>query len=174
MFDKILKRSSWTDVVISMIFVVLGLLIIAKPYETLNAISIILGILFGAMGVLKLVEYYYSDDREDYLLCVALIFVIFGVVIGFASEAVMDFFRVILGLWIVATGIMDFQTILMWKEVKSPYWTATLLFSLLIMLAGIMVMINQGIVITTIGIVIVLYGLLDIVDRIIFICKIKD
>ena len=69
MFERILKRSSWTDIVISIIFVLFGILLIAKPEDTLGAISIILGILFMAMGVLKLVEYYTSEEREDYLLC---------------------------------------------------------------------------------------------------------
>ena len=38
MFEKILKRSSWTDIVISLIFVLFGVLFIVKPDETLNAI----------------------------------------------------------------------------------------------------------------------------------------
>ena len=76
MFEKLLKRSSWTDIVISLIFVLLGILLIAKPDETVAAISMIFGILFIAIGVLKLVEYYTSDTRTDYLLTIALIAVI--------------------------------------------------------------------------------------------------
>lgn len=174
MFEKFLKRSSWTDIVISIIFVLLGTLLIAKPNETVDAISMILGIVFTAMGVLKLVEYYTSDTKEDYLLLVALIAVIFGVVIIFASDAILSFFRVILGIWIIAVGVMDFQTTLVWKEVKSPYWTAALLFSILMMFAGIVILISKDIVITTMGIIIVVYAVLDIVDRIIFMRKIND
>lgn len=174
MFEKFLKRSSWTDIVISIIFVLLGILLIAKPNETVDAISMILGIVFIAMGVLKLVEYYTSDTKEDYLLSIALIAVIFGVVIIFASDAILSLFRVILGIWIIATGVMDFQTTLIWKEVKSPYWTAALLFSILMMFAGIIILISKDIIITTMGIIIVVYAVLDIVDRIIFMRKIND
>ena len=39
MFEKFLKRSSWTDIVISIIFVLFGVLLIAKPDQTLSAIS---------------------------------------------------------------------------------------------------------------------------------------
>ena len=174
MFEKFLKRSSWTDIVISIIFVLFGVLLIAKPDETVGAISIILGIVFIAMGVLKLVEYYTSDTKEDWLLTVALITVILGVVILFASDAILSLFRVIVGIWIIATGIMDFQTTLVWKEVKSPYWTAAVLFSILMMFAGIVILINQNILITTMGIIIVAYSVLDIIDRIIFMKKIND
>ena len=174
MVEKFLKRSNWTDIVISIIFVLFGVLLIAKPEETVGAISIILGILFIAMGVLKLVEYYTSDTKEDWLLTIALITVIVGIIILFASDAILSVFRVILGLWIIATGIMDLQTTLIWKEVKSPYWTVAVLLSMLMILAGIVILINQNIVFTTMGVIIVVYGILDIIDRIIFMKKIND
>lgn len=174
MVEKFLKRSSWTDIVISIIFVLFGALLIAKPDETVGAISIILGILFIAMGVLKLIEYYTSDDKEDWLLTVALIAVILGIVMLFASDAVLSIFRVIVGIWIIAVGIMDLQTTLVWKEVKSPYWTVAVLLSILMMLAGIVILVNQNILIKTMGIIVVIYGILDIIDRFIFMKKIND
>ena len=174
MVEKFLKRSSWTDIVISIIFVLFGALLIAKPEETVGAISIILGILFIAMGVLKLVEYYTADTKEDCLLTVALISVVLGIVILFASDAILSVFRVIVGIWIIATGIMDLQTTLVWKEVKSPYWTTAVLLSMLMMLAGIIILVNQNILFTTMGIIIVIYGILDIIDRFIFMKKISN
>ena len=174
MVEKFLKRSSWTYIVISIIFVLFGALLIAKPEETVGAISIILGILFIAMGVLKLVEYYTADTKEDWLLTVALISVVLGIVILFASDAILSVFRVIVGIWIIATGIMDLQTTLVWKEVKSPYWTTAVLLSMLMMLAGIIILVNQNILFTTMGIIIVIYGILDIIDRFIFMKKISN
>ena len=174
MFEKFLKRSSWTDIVISIIFIIFGVLLIAKPEETKGAISIILGILFIAMGVLKLIEYYTSETKDDLMLTVALVTVIFGVIILFASDAVLTFFRVILGVWIIVTGVMDLQTILIWKQVRSPYWTVTLLLTIFMILSGIIILVNQGIVLTVLGGLIIVYGILDIIDRLIFMKKIND
>lgn len=172
--EKFLKRSSWTDIVISLIFVFFGVLLIAKPNETVGAISIILGVVFIAMGVLKLVEYYTAETKEDYLLTIALIAVIFGIIILFASDAILSLFRIILGVWIIAAGIMDFQTAIVWKQVKSPYWTATVLFSILMMFAGIIILVNKDILLTTMGVITVIYAVLDIIDRIIFMKKINN
>ena len=174
MFEKFLKRSSWTDIVISIIFIIFGVLLIAKPEETKGAISIILGILFIAMGVLKLIEYYTSETKDDLMLTVALVAVIFGVVILFASDAVLTFLRVILGVWIIVTGVMDLQTILIWKQVRSPYWTVALLLAIFMILSGIIILVNQGIVLTVLGGLIIAYGILDIIDRLIFMKKIND
>lgn len=174
MFEKILKRSSWTDIVISLIFVVLGVLLVSKPDATVGAISIILGILFIALGVLKVIEYYTTEPKEDWLLTISLVSVIFGVVILFASDSVLAFFRVILGIWIIVTGVMDLQTIMVWKQVKSPYWTTSLILTILMILAGIIILINQQIVLTAVGILIMIYGIMDIIDRFIFMKKIDD
>ena len=138
------------------------------------AISIIFGIVFIAMGVLKLIEYFTSETKEDYLLSIALIAVVFGVIVLFASDSIISLFRIILGVWIIAAGIMDFQTTLIWKEVKSVYWTLALLFSMLMIIAGIVILVNANILFTTIGILTIIYAVLDIIDRIIFMSKIKD
>ena len=174
MFEKFLKRSSWTDIVISIIFILFGALLIAKPNEMVAAISIIFGIVFIAMGVLKLIEYFTSETKEDYLLSIALIAVVFGVIVLFAPTPLMQMLKGILGLWIIATGIMDFQTTLIWKEVKSAYWTLALVFSMLMIIAGIVILVNGNIVVKTIGVITVIYSVLDIIDRIIFMNKIKD
>ena len=88
MFERILKRSNWTDIVISVVFVLLGLLLIVKPVEMVSVISILLGATFIIIGVLKWMDYFTSKDKEDYLLTIALISVIFGVIVLFCSDVI--------------------------------------------------------------------------------------
>lgn len=173
MIEKFLKRSSWIDIIISLIFVLFGILFIAKPEETKGALSIILGIIVISIGILKLVEYYSTEKKQDYLLTIALIAVIAGVVILFASEELATLFRIIIGIWIIVAGIMDFQIVLAWREVKSPYWTTTVILSILMMLAGLIIVTSKEIVDLIFGSIIVVYGVFDIIDRIIFMKKIS-
>lgn len=174
MFEKFLKRSSWTDIVISIIFVLFGTLLITKPNEIVSAISIVLGIVFIAMGVLKIVEYFTSETKEDYLLTLALVTVVIGVIILCCTDSILSIFRIILSLWIILTGIKNFQTTLVWKEVKSGYWTLTLILSMVMILAGIVIFINKDILFTTIGVLTIIYAVLDIIDKFIFMKKIKN
>ena len=69
---------------------------------------------------------------------------------------------------------MDLQTTLIWKDLKSVYWTLALLFSMLMIVAGIIILISQNILITTIGVITIIYAVLDIIDRFIFMKKMKD
>ena len=86
MFEKFLKRSTWIDIVISTIFALFGFVLIIKPNEAMGALSTVLGIVFIAMGVLKLVEYFSEQPKEDYLLTIALVSVVFGVIVLFCSD----------------------------------------------------------------------------------------
>lgn len=174
MFEKFLRRSSWTDIIISLIFVLFGVLLIVKPEATLSAISIIMGAGIIVIGVLKLVEYYTSDTKDDYLLTTALIAVIVGVLILFASNSIVSFFRIILGIWILVVGIMDLITALNWKELKSPFWTTSVVLSMLMIIAGIVILVEQDILLPIMGVITIIYAVLDIIDRIIFMKKIDN
>ena len=159
MFEKFLKRSSWVDMVVSMVFVLFGLLLIVKPLEMMSVISILLGAVFIIIGFLKIVDYFTSKDKEDYLLTMALISVIFGVIVLFCSDIISGIFRIILGIWIIASGIRNFQTSLVWKEVKSGLWTLTVVFAMLMIIAGIVVLVSDTLALQIVGVIILIYAM---------------
>lgn len=174
MFEKFLKRSSWVDMVVSMVFVLCGLLLIVKPLEMMSVISILLGAVFIIIGFLKIVDYFTSKDKEDYLLTMALISVIFGVIVLFCSDIISGIFRIILGIWIIASGIRNFQTSLVWKEVKSGLWTLTVVFAMLMIIAGIVVLVSDTLALQIVGVIILIYAILDLITRAVFIKKVKN
>lgn len=174
MFEKFLKRTNWTDIVISILFVILGALLIAKPSEMMSVISILLGMVLFIIGLLKLVDYFTSKDKEDYLLTMALVSVVVGVIVLFCSDVITGIFRALLGIWIIVSGIRNFQTALVWKEVKSGLWTITVLCALLMIIAGIVILVSRTLAIRIVGITIVIYAVLDIITRTIFMKKIQD
>lgn len=174
MFEKFLKRTNWTDIVISVLFVILGVLLIVKPSEMMSVISILLGMVLFIIGFLKLVDYFTSKDKEDYLLTFALVAAILGVIVLFCSDVITGIFRAALGIWIIISGIRNFQTTLVWKEVKSGLWTVTLLCAMLMIIAGIVILVSTTLAFRIVGIVIVIYAVLDIIARSIFIKKIQD
>ena len=174
MFEKFLKRTNWTDIVISVLFVILGVLLIVKPSEMMSVISILLGMVLFIIGFLKLVDYFTSKDKEDYLLTFALVAAVLGVIVLFCSDVITGIFRAALGIWIIISGIRNFQTTLVWKEVKSGLWTVTLLCAMLMIIAGIVILVSTTLAFRIVGIVIVIYAVLDIIARSIFIREIQD
>ncbi len=174
MSEKFLKRTNWTDIVISILFVILGALLTIRPTEMVSVIATLLGMVLFIMGFLKLVDYFTSKDKEDYLLTFALVAAVLGVIVLSCSDVITGIFRVILGIWIIVSGIRNFQTSLVWKDVKSGLWTITVLCALLMIIAGIVVLVSSTLAIRIVGITIVVYAVLDIVARSIFMKKVQD
>ena len=83
------------------------------------------------MGVLKFIDYVSGGRQDNYLLAMAIVLVIAGIVIMICAESIISIFRVIIGLWIIYSGIMNLQTTIVWKDYKSRIWLTTLLWQLL-------------------------------------------
>lgn len=174
MFEKFLKRSTWTDMLLSLIFIVFGLLLFAYPETIGSMIAIIFGGIFVVMGILRLIDYFATDKKDNYLLAVAISAILAGIVIMFCADIILSIFRILIAIWIIYSGIMDLQTTIIWKDYKSKAWYVTLVLSILMIIAGIATLVNQGIILSTIGIIILVYGIIDIIENIIFIKKIDN
>ena len=174
MWKEFLKRSGWTDLIISLIFILFGIMLMARPETIMAIISNVLGLIFIAMGILKIIQYYSTGKINKYLIPMSTILIIVGIVVMFCTEIILSLFRILIAIWIIYTGIMNFHTSIVWKEYKSKLWVTTLILSFVMILAGIYVLVNSGAIIQTIGIILVLYGIVDIIENIIFIKKVDN
>ena len=173
MFEKFLKKSGWTDIIISTVFILFGAMMIARPDSIVTFIAIFLGLIFVLLGVMKLYRYYSNGQADSYILAISIVSIIIGIIIMFCGHIILSFFSILIAVWIIYSGIMNLQTAIIWKDYKSRLWITSLVLSLLIIVAGIYLLVNRAAIIQTIGIVIVGYGIIDILENIIFINKNK-
>lgn len=174
MLEKILKRASWSDIIISIFFVVFGILLVTNPGAITTMISVILGGIFIALGAFKVVEYVSKGKQDSYLLGIGSVAILAGIVIMFATGVILSIFRIIIGVWIIYTGIMNLQTAAVWKDYQSRLWLATVVGALITIISGIYVLANSGAIIETVGWIIIIYGVIDIIERLIFIKKVDN
>ena len=81
MLEKFLKKSSWTDIVVSLIFILFGAMLIASPEMVQAMIAILLGAVFIAMGIFRLINYFASGKLDNYSLATGIVAMIVGIVI---------------------------------------------------------------------------------------------
>lgn len=174
MLEKILKRASWSDMVISAILIILGLFLAVNPGAVTTMLSVILGGIVIAIGAFKVIEYIQSGKQETYLLGVGAFFIVAGIVIMFATGIILTLFRIIIGAWIIYTGIMNLNTAAKWKDYQSRVWLATLIGAIATIFAGIFILVNSGVLMSTIGVLLIIYGTIDIIERFVFIRKIEN
>lgn len=174
MWEKFLKKSGWTDIVISVLFILFGIMLMARPESIISVISILLGGICIIMGVLKLIDYFTTNKQDNYLLAISVVAIIAGIIIMFCSDIILSVFRIVVAIWIIYSGIMNLQTAIVWKDYKSKLWLTTLIFAIAMIIAGIYILVNNGAMLQIIGGVIVAYGIVDVIENFIFIKKIDN
>ena len=172
--EKFLKKSSWTDIIISIIFILFGIMLISRPDTIISVISILLGLICIAMGVLKSIDYFASGKTDNYSLAISIVAIIVGIIVMFCSNIIFSLFRIVIAIWIIYSGIMDLQTTIIWKDYKSRLWLLTLILSIVMILGGVYILVNNGAMLQIIGTIIVTYGIIDIIENAVFIKKIDN
>ena len=61
----LLKRAGFTSILSSLVFLLLGILLVVNPDAMVQAISYVIGVLLIAIGIVKVISYFTSKD--DYL-----------------------------------------------------------------------------------------------------------
>ena len=169
--EKVLKKTGVTSLVTSIIFAILGIILIANPEGTIKFIAIILGVLFGLVGLYKIVNYIENKGKYDFYnndIAYGVIAIVLGIVTICYSTQIGAIFRIIIGLWIVYSAILHINLSIKLKTIASNVWIYSLIIALIMAFCGIFIIYNSGAVIVTLGIVVVIYSVLDAIESIMF------
>lgn len=175
--EKIFKKTGWVSILESIIFAVLGVIMIWKPEETLKTISYILGIIFIVVGIVKIINYFISKGKYDLYnndLIYGLMACVLGIVTMVFSNTIGSIFRIIIGIWILYSSFIRMNFSVKLKTLNSDIWIYSLILAIIMFVCGLYVIINSGAVIVTIGIMIVIYAIIDIIEDIIFMKNVKE
>ena len=174
MLDKIFEKSGTADIIISILFIILGIFLIVETELITSLISIVIGGLCLVIGIIRVVSYIKEKSENSSLLSTSILLIISGIVIMFFTHIILDFFRIGLSIWIIYTGVMNIIRLVSWKEYKSKLWITTLILALILLGIGLYMLFSPNAIMQTIGIVVIVYGVIDIIANVIFIGKIKQ
>ena len=174
---KILKKTGWISILESIIFAILGIILVCKPEGTVKVISWILGIIFILAGIYKIINYFLSKGNNDFYNF-DLIYGLTAIVIGIVTMAYMNLigsvFRVIIGIWIIYTSFVRISTALQIKRIGNTVWIYSLVLAIIMFMCGLYTVINPGTIIVTIGIIMIIYSVIDILENIIFMKNVDE
>lgn len=174
---KLLKKSGWISIIESIIFAILGIVLVCKPEGTVKAITYILGTVFILIGIFKIINYFIDRGNDDFYNF-DLIYGLTAIVIGIVTMAYMNvigsIFRIIIGVWIIYTSFVRINTSLQIKRIGSTLWGWSLALAIIMFVCGLYVVINPGTIIVTIGIIMIIYSVIDIIENIIFMKNVNE
>lgn len=173
-FLKGLKRFSIATIIVSAI---MGLLFIAFPSKCIQYISLVVGVSLIVTGIISVVSYIIERDTKLPLV-LGTISLISGIIVCAKYRAIISIIVVILGIFILTSGIVDMATsirsIMLFR--KSGWFT--MLLSVITIIFGIVAItksaqLTDGIV-RFIGAALIVYAVLDLVTYIQVNSKVKQ
>ena len=173
-FLKGLKRFSIATIIVSAI---MGVLFIAFPSKCIQYISLVVGVSLIATGIISVVSYIVERDTKLPLV-LGTISLISGIIVCAKYRAIISIIVVILGIFILTSGIVDMATsirsIMLFR--KSGWFT--MLLSVITIIFGIVAItksaqLTDGIV-RFIGAALIVYAVLDLVTYIQVNSKVKQ
>lgn len=176
-FTKIMKKTGWGSLLTSIIFAILGIVLIVNPQGTLKVVAYVFGAIFMLIGIYKIISYFVAKGKYDFFNY-DLAFGIIAIIIGLATIVYMKqigtVLRVIIGIWIIYSAIIRINLSAKLKMVDSRMWASCLILAILMLIAGLYILFTPNTILVTIGIVILIYSILDIMESIIFLVNIKN
>lgn len=169
--ENFLKKTGWNALLTSIVFAILGIVLIMNPEGTVKVVSYILGTMFIIIGSYKIVNYMSNKEKYNfynYDMSFGIIAILIGIITICFSNEIGRLFGILIGVWIVYSSIIRIDMSFKLKTAESNIWLYSLIIAIAMLIAGIYVICNAGVIVVTIGIVILIYAILDIIESVMF------
>ena len=99
-------------IAMSVLSLVLGVVLIAKPDISMKTVGTVLGVIMIAFGIVKLVGYFSKDLFRlafEYDLAAGILMILIGTVLVSNPARALEFFCTVLGILVLADGLFKIQ-----------------------------------------------------------------
>lgn len=168
---NLFKKAGYLSILSSVLFLLLGIMLIINPSAIAQAVFYIIGGIFIVLGISKIISYYISKNKNDfynYNSISGIMYLLLGLFIIVFGSAIISFFSVIIGVWIIANGINKINFSFKMKDSGIKYWLLSLIISILMLIVGIYIIFVPGTLLATLGIILVIYSIMEIIENILF------
>lgn len=175
---KAMKKTGIISIIESIIFIILGIILVCQPDIALKAFSYILGISFIIIGIIMIIKYLQLNkdcfEFYNYELIYGLMAVVIGFITIYYSNIIETILRIIIGIWIIYSSFIKLSLSLKMKKIEESAWIYGFILAIIMFGCGLYIILNSGAILATIGIVMIVYSIIDIIEDILCIIHIKE
>ncbi len=164
-----IRKMNITSIIFSIIFILIGSFLLARPEDAIHLVSYALGIILIVWGVISVITFFTDKESQNYLdfgFIVGVFVLIFGIIILVKPDTIASIIPLLLGIWMLINGVTKLSYSLTLNSNKSAL--SSIIISLIIVLLGILLIINpfQGAkkIVQILGISILVYSVLDLIE----------
>lgn len=165
------QKKDTMSLITSILFFIIGILLFSNPGGVVKIITYVIGSIFIIVGIGKIISYYRMNKKMNINnttdLIMGIVAIVLGLVIIFCSSAIEFVIRLVMGGWILYSGIVKLIYSLNLKESKVNNWIYVLIVSIIMIVCGLYIIIKSNLVFSTIGLFLIIYSIIEIVQYII-------
>ena len=146
--------------------IVIGLVLVIKPGETLQVVSLIAGATIILLGVGAWITFFVKE-KATFMAILGTIAIVSGIIICAEYKSIISFALIIFGGFLIVSGIIDLISAVEVKRIGIFGWIVPVIMSLLIIAVGVLIIINPfksiEIITRILGIGLLVYAVMDII-----------
>lgn len=146
------------------IFFVLGLIVFFNPDSIIQFVSYFLGGLLIGLGIYKCSSYYVQNKKTGIVNSNELYFgitvIVLGLVIILLSSAVELLFKLVIGIWLILSGISKIYSTFTSTDRSHKFYTL-LIMGVIFIAAGLYTILVSNLAVKLIGLFMAIYGIIE-------------
>lgn len=158
-----LKHLSIITVLASLI---IGVVLIVKPDEALQVVSLILGAAIILLGIGSWI-YYFAKDNFVFFAIMGTLALITGIIVCVKYKSIITVLLLIFGIFLIISGVIDLISAIDAKKKGIRGWGVSLAMAAAVMILGLIVSANpfSSMVLVTrlLGVALLVYAVMDII-----------
>lgn len=162
---EIKNYSNVVSLLTSIIFFISGAVIFTNPQAIILIISYVIGSLIIVVGVFKCIKNYLDVKKDGNTssnpMIVGITLIVIGLVFIFLAGVIEALVRLVIGGFILFTGIIRLVSALYITKKNLNFWVL-LSIAILLIIAGIYTILETNLAFKAIGIILMIYAVLEI------------
>lgn len=173
---SIFKRAKWDSIITALLTIVVGILCVAMPNESGDALCIVFGVSLLAISVGMFIRYFAYDRLfGEHLLILSIVTVALGIFCLVYPDTVQGIMTVLFGLFIVIDSASSLSDSVYCAKADVKGWLLLFLLSLLTIILGVAVMFSTfDTVVVFAGCSLIVEGVRRLVVTFVFNKRIKE
>ena len=167
---KLMKTAKTGYIVMSVLFCLLGIMLVVIPEFSVSVLAAIFGIMLILFGIVKIIGYFSRDLFRlafQYDRALGLLLIVLGITTILKTDNVMAFISIVLGIYVLADGLLKIQIALDARVFGIRKWWAILVSAIAAGIIGCLLIIRPyegaDILVILSGFSLLLEGILNLV-----------
>jgi len=167
---KITNYKNQSSLISSIIFFILGGILFTNPDIFVTTISKIVGVALLLIAIVFMITTFINRKTKPFpviTITSIIIIILLSIMFLFFSETVEKIIRIVVGFWILFSGITKLINALKITN-KNKKFISLIIVSLLLISIGIYTIVIGDVLLSSIGIILMIYSALDIIGYIFY------